>query len=88
MPQCSVLGCAIAGSHRFPTDKNLRKQWCVAVGREDKTKKGQLWIPGPSARVCRRHFKESDYIDTAYHGKKLKLTPHVHTCTYCFDIDG
>jgi hypothetical protein len=61
MPHCSVPGCITSNGHAFPKDTLLRKRWVIAIKREDNDKKGKLWTPGPSARVCSQHFKDDDF---------------------------
>lgn len=60
---CAVYGCysgSTTGSRqgvkffRFPKDKNTLKKWISACKRKDEVKV-------KSARVCSKHFKESDY---------------------------
>ena len=68
MPQCSVPGCTKMGGHKFPTRKELRKAWIVAIGRVDSKNQGKLWEPGIAARVCSAHFDQEDYKLTRYYG--------------------
>ncbi|CAN8012123.1 unnamed protein product, partial [Ixodes pacificus] len=42
-------GCNVFKLHRFPNDKELRRQWVAAVNRKD-------FCPSPFSRVCSRHF--------------------------------
>ena len=69
MPQCSAPGCTQQGGHKFPTDKVALRAWVIGIRRADAHKRGDLWQPGPAARVCHRHFTESDYKPTNFYGK-------------------
>jgi hypothetical protein len=60
------------GGHAFPDDLQLAKLWVLAINREHKDKKGELWKPGPAARICSRHFSDDDYMNTNRFGKKPK----------------
>ncbi|CAN8032248.1 unnamed protein product, partial [Ixodes persulcatus] len=42
-------GCNVFKLHRFPNDKELRRQWVASVNRKD-------FCPSPFSRVCSRHF--------------------------------
>ena len=64
MPQCSVFGCCNKSGinreftyHQFPCREKQRKiyrQWLAAINRKN-------WTPTVNAKVCSKHFKESDY---------------------------
>jgi len=69
MPQCSVSYCHAEGGHHFPNDPELLKRWVVATKGDETGKRGQLWKPGTSARVCRSHYMESDYKNLTYYGE-------------------
>ncbi|KAJ8787705.1 hypothetical protein J1605_022736 [Eschrichtius robustus] len=45
---------------RFPTDTIQRSKWIRAVNRMDPRSK-KIWIPGPGAMLCSKHFQESDF---------------------------
>ena len=65
MPQyCCVPACTNKkGGHSFPSDKELRKKWQVAINRLDpKTKK--LREPGKCDVVCRDHFRTEDHKES------------------------
>ncbi|XP_070249783.1 DNA transposase THAP9 [Myotis yumanensis] len=67
---CSAVGCSTKDTlesrkqgysfHQFPTDTILRSKWIRAVNRVDPISK-KIWIPGPSAMLCSKHFLESDF---------------------------
>lgn len=62
VPLCTTTGTS--GLHRYPVDQERRQQWM------DKTKTCHLRPDEKNAKVCRKHFKESDLMtDSA--GKKL-----------------
>uniref|UniRef100_A0A8D1N548 THAP domain containing 9 n=1 Tax=Sus scrofa TaxID=9823 RepID=A0A8D1N548_PIG len=48
------------GRSKFPTDTIQRSQWIRAVNRMDPRSK-KIWIPGPGAMLCSKHFQESDF---------------------------
>lgn len=54
--KCCVDQCNnnILRAHYFPKDKELRTLWIKAIGKQN-------WEPG-KAKICYRHFKDSDYI--------------------------
>ena len=55
--KCCVFGCNYHLGHHFPSDKKLTAQWIQAIKRE----KG--FSPSNNNIVCRRHFREEDYLD-------------------------
>ncbi|XP_027628851.1 DNA transposase THAP9 isoform X2 [Tupaia chinensis] len=69
---CSAVGCTTRDTvlsrerglsfHQcvFPTDTILRSKWISAVNRVDPRSK-KIWIPGPGAILCSKHFRESDF---------------------------
>uniref|UniRef100_A0A8C9DQ70 THAP domain containing 9 n=1 Tax=Prolemur simus TaxID=1328070 RepID=A0A8C9DQ70_PROSS len=67
---CSAVGCSTRDTvlsrerglsfHQFPTDTIQRSQWIRAVNRVDPRSK-KIWIPGPGAILCSKHFQESDF---------------------------
>ncbi|XP_007945029.2 DNA transposase THAP9 [Orycteropus afer afer] len=67
---CSAVGCSTRDTvlsrelglsfHHFPTDTIQRSKWIRAVNRVDPRSK-KIWIPGPSAILCSKHFQESDF---------------------------
>jgi len=74
---CCVPECNGLGGHRFPRDKNLKKQWMIAI-RRDK------WQPTATSLVCRRHFTDSDYRSetTAGMGRLCYVSGHLGSfCT-------
>lgn len=62
MPQCSVPNCTKRNGFTFPDNEKVLKQWVIAIKRESKDHK--LWIPTKHARVCQRHFADSDYVSS------------------------
>ncbi|KAL0850552.1 hypothetical protein ABMA28_012328 [Loxostege sticticalis] len=54
MPRCCVPNCVETGGHQFPRDVKLKKLWLKAIRR-------LKFEPKSGARVCHKHFKESDY---------------------------
>ncbi|KAL0829823.1 hypothetical protein ABMA28_003306 [Loxostege sticticalis] len=54
MTKCCVLGCGEIGSHKFPKDDRIRKQWIKAIRR-------RKFQPTSSSRLCRKRFVENDY---------------------------
>nr|XP_021196799.2 uncharacterized protein LOC110380962 isoform X1 [Helicoverpa armigera] len=54
MTRCSVPLCREKANHSFPKDAELRRRWLEAIKRVDFVPKG--------ARVCRKHFHDSDYM--------------------------
>nr|XP_051675584.1 DNA transposase THAP9 isoform X1 [Oryctolagus cuniculus] len=69
---CCAVGCSTRDTVRsrerglsfhqcvFPTDILLRSKWIRAVNRVDPRSK-KIWIPGPCAMLCSKHFQESDF---------------------------
>ncbi|XP_010627249.1 DNA transposase THAP9 [Fukomys damarensis] len=67
---CSAVGCSTRDTvlsrerglsfHQFPTDTIQRSKWIRAVNRVDPRSK-KIWIPGPGAILCSRHFQKSDF---------------------------
>ncbi|OWK13629.1 THAP9 [Cervus elaphus hippelaphus] len=67
---CSAVGCSTRDTvlsrerglsfHQFPTDTIQRSKWIRAVNRMDPRSK-KIWIPGPGAMLCSKHFQESDF---------------------------
>ncbi|XP_001915516.1 DNA transposase THAP9 isoform X1 [Equus przewalskii] len=67
---CSAVGCSTRDTvlsrerglsfHQFPTDTIQRSKWIRAVNRVDPRSK-KIWIPGPGAILCSKHFQESDF---------------------------
>ena len=70
MPQyCCVPDCKNrTGGFRFPKDLAVRKQWQIAIRRQDPVKK-KLWEPGTHDVVCHSHFADSDYKEPGLLGK-------------------
>ncbi|XP_011354654.1 DNA transposase THAP9 isoform X1 [Pteropus vampyrus] len=76
---CSAVGCSTRDTvqsrkrgysfHQFPTDTIQRSKWIRAVNRVDPRSK-KIWIPGPSAMLCSKHFQESDFES---YGMRRKL---------------
>ncbi|KAL0879277.1 hypothetical protein ABMA27_003057 [Loxostege sticticalis] len=54
MPRCCVPNYVETGGHQFPRDVKLKKLWLKAIRR-------LKFEPKSGARVCHKHFKESDY---------------------------
>uniref|UniRef100_A0A8D0H377 THAP domain-containing protein 1 n=1 Tax=Sphenodon punctatus TaxID=8508 RepID=A0A8D0H377_SPHPU len=67
---CSALGCTTRDNgrsrergisfHQFPIDAIQRTKWIHAVNRVDPKSK-KVWIPGPGAILCSKHFAETDF---------------------------
>ncbi|XP_069341666.1 DNA transposase THAP9 [Eulemur rufifrons] len=67
---CSAVGCSTRDTvlsrerglsfHQFPTDTIQRSKWIRAVNRVDPRSK-KIWIPGPGAILCSKHFQDSDF---------------------------
>ncbi|XP_062964730.1 DNA transposase THAP9 isoform X1 [Cynocephalus volans] len=69
---CSAVGCSTRDTvlsrerglsfHQcvFPADTIQRSKWIRAVNRVDPRSK-KIWIPGPGAILCSKHFQESDF---------------------------
>ncbi|XP_072798719.1 DNA transposase THAP9 isoform X3 [Vicugna pacos] len=60
-------------STRFPTDTIQRSKWIRAVNRMDPRSK-KIWIPGPGAMLCSKHFQESDFESYGIRRKLKKGT--------------
>lgn len=54
MPSCCVPKCKETGGHQFPREEKIKKSWLKAIRRVK-------FEPKSGARVCHKHFKESDY---------------------------
>lgn len=61
--KCSAPGCSTGYKNdvpkgvslfRFPRSPNLKSKWIRSIHRQDFT-------PGPSARICSKHFNENDF---------------------------
>ena len=67
---CAVPGCTNDhAEHRFPTNKQRKRQWEIAIKREDGAKKGKVWVAKTTDRVCSKHFTENDYRTTTRRGE-------------------
>ncbi len=64
---CSVPGCSNRGGHEFPADIDRRKDWVIAIRRDNG--KGGLWEPTKWSVVCQAHFKAEDYKTVTAFGK-------------------
>lgn len=63
MPLCAVPGCYKNGVHLFPKNPDLKKRWEKAIRRKN-------FVATMHSRICRDHFRESDYMgESAYTGK-------------------
>ncbi|XP_059085690.1 uncharacterized protein LOC131882534 isoform X1 [Tigriopus californicus] len=55
---CAVPRCKVSegeAAFKFPQDPTLRRQWCVAIKRQNKYRR--LWTPSSEHyRVCQKHF--------------------------------
>ncbi|KAJ8707519.1 hypothetical protein PYW08_010771 [Mythimna loreyi] len=58
MTRCSVPLCSHNANHHFPKDIKQRHNWLKAIERED-------FVPKNGARICRRHFHRSDYVQVS-----------------------
>uniref|UniRef100_A0A2K6UJ74 THAP domain-containing protein 1 n=1 Tax=Saimiri boliviensis boliviensis TaxID=39432 RepID=A0A2K6UJ74_SAIBB len=80
---CSAVGCSTRDTvlsrerglsfHQFPTDTIQRSKWIRAVNRVDPKSK-KIWIPGPGAILCSKHFQESDFESYGIRRKLKKGT--------------
>ncbi|XP_032095670.1 DNA transposase THAP9 [Sapajus apella] len=80
---CSAVGCSTRDTvlsrerglsfHQFPTDTIQRSKWIRAVNRVDPRSK-KIWIPGPGAILCSKHFQESDFESYGIRRKLKKGT--------------
>ncbi|XP_003477736.2 DNA transposase THAP9 isoform X2 [Cavia porcellus] len=88
--RCSAVGCSTSDTvlsrkrglsfHQFPTDTIQRSKWIRAVNRVDPRSK-KIWIPGPSAILCSRHFQESDFESYGVRRKLKKgAVPSLSLC--------
>ncbi|XP_004640377.1 DNA transposase THAP9 [Octodon degus] len=87
---CSTVGCSTRDTgqsrehglsfHQFPTDTVQRSKWIRAVNRVDPRSK-KIWIPGPGAILCSKHFQESDFESYGVRRKLKKGTvPSLSLC--------
>ncbi|KAJ1106264.1 hypothetical protein NDU88_003667 [Pleurodeles waltl] len=71
MPRyCCATGCTTHDSaeskekgisfHLFPGNQELREKWALALKRIDRKTK-RLWVPGPGAILCSKHFDPEDF---------------------------
>ncbi|XP_072239658.1 THAP domain-containing protein 6-like [Leuresthes tenuis] len=60
--------------HRFPKDKELRKQWETAVRREG-------FSASPSSMLCSEHFRPEDFDRT---GQTVRIRAGVVPSVFCF----
>ncbi|XP_054711056.1 uncharacterized protein LOC129220649 [Uloborus diversus] len=72
VPQCSATSntCKGLSFHSFPTNPREKKKWIISI-RSSKT-------PSKYAKVCGRHFKESDFLTKktdALENKRMLLKP-------------
>ncbi|KAB0343479.1 hypothetical protein FD755_022851 [Muntiacus reevesi] len=80
---CSAVGCAsrclpnskLKGLtfHVFPTDKNIKRKWVLAMKRRNVNAAG-IWEPKKGDVLCSRHFKKTDFDRSA---PNIKLKPGV-----------
>ncbi len=71
MVKCCVPGCGSAGSkifHAFPANQELRRQWQEKTKTFDLTKKELNGY----AKVCRYHFRETDFVVNNRNQRGLK----------------
>lgn len=54
MTLCCAYKCKNDGSHIFPKDPALKKQWEIAIKRIN-------FVVGTSSRLCSDHFKPGDF---------------------------
>jgi len=67
MPMCSVFGCSERNGHRFPNRAKSPKRFAVW---SDFCKR-KSFQPGPNARICNKHFLETDFDESSILKKKL-----------------
>ncbi|XP_075971055.1 THAP domain-containing protein 1-like [Anticarsia gemmatalis] len=78
MVSCAVASCKNTSAkisknkdgitfHRFPRDKDRKRQWEIAVNREPD------WISTSSSAVCSEHFKADDFYVTESGLRRLSL---------------
>ncbi len=65
---CCVPGCSNRGGHLFPVDENRKKDWVLAIKRQDAENKDKPWVPGKHDVVCKRHFLPTDYKESTSAG--------------------
>ncbi|XP_058522695.1 DNA transposase THAP9 [Ochotona princeps] len=85
---CCAVGCSTRDTvlnrrrglsfHNFPTDTLMRSKWISAVNRVD-PESSKIWLPGPTAMLCSRHFQKSDF---EIHGVRRKLRKDVVPSVY------
>ena len=97
MPVCCVIGCqsgSPAYSHekvqQFPFPKageapQLRKLWIEQIGRQEGD--GTMWLPRKDSSVCRKHFKDKDFVTDNVDAKgrtrkRLQLKPRARPTQY------
>lgn len=66
----------------FPTDTLMRSRWISAVNRVD-PESGKIWLPGPTAVLCSRHFQKSDF---EIHGVRRKLRKDAMPSVYLHEV--
>ncbi|EHA97942.1 THAP domain-containing protein 9 [Heterocephalus glaber] len=87
---CSAVGCSTRDTvlsrerglsfHQFPTDTIQRSKWIRAVNRVDPRSK-KIWIPGPGAILCSRHFQKCDFESYGVRRKLKKgAVPSLSLC--------
>jgi hypothetical protein len=67
MPMCSVFGCNEQNGHRFPNRQKSPKRFAIWT---DFCKR-KSFRPGQNARICNKHFLESDLDESSVIKKKL-----------------
>uniref|UniRef100_A0A8C0GUS8 THAP domain-containing protein 1 n=1 Tax=Chelonoidis abingdonii TaxID=106734 RepID=A0A8C0GUS8_CHEAB len=90
---CSALGCTTRDTglsrkrgisfHQFPIDDIQRTKWIHAVNRADPKSK-KIWIPGPGAILCSRHFAEADFES---YGMRRKLRKGAVPSVFLYKIE-
>lgn len=71
MVQCSVPGCAARGTkifHSFPSDRRIREKWIEVTKTSHLAKDGFNGY----AKVCKYHFRESDFVINSRGQRGLK----------------
>lgn len=66
MPMCSVFGCNERNGHRFPNREKSPKRFAIWT---DFCKR-KSFRPGQNARICNKHFLESDLDESSVIKKK------------------
>ena len=56
---CDVPKCKGANGLQIPKDKELREKWCSAIKKASNITK---YNPLINSYVCKKHFKETDFI--------------------------